>query len=370
MTWNRALIVVLTLSLAFTLGLLLRPRDDRDVPGPDYEAFVARAMKVADRLDEERRAAHGQPLAFVDAAARLRPAVVSIIGGSPSGESSAGTGVIVDAQGHILTNLHVIAGMTWLEVTLASHERYAGRVIGADEPTDLAVLGIDAGGNLFPAPLGDSDAVQVGEEVLAIGNALGFGWSVSHGIISSLHRSRFKNKDSGDYTDYIQTDAAINRGNSGGPLVDRFGRVIGINSVIVSESGASAGVGFALPAQDAWFVARQLIATNAVRRGYLGISGRDLAEVGRRARQTLGADTAEGVLVGTVEPGTPAERAGFRESDVILAMEGRRIEGIQALRSRVARVPIGTELRFSVIRDRREITIVATVALPRDRREG
>jgi S1-C subfamily serine protease len=288
--------------------------------------------------------------------------VVSIQG-LGSGMESSGTGVIFNNRGHILTNLHVIRGMRNLEVTLSSHDRYLARVVGIDPATDLAVIGIAAGDSLHPAVFGDSDALSVGDEVLAIGNAYGFGWTVTQGIVSSLHRSEFSDgglqSDEVIYTNFIQTDAAINPGNSGGPIVNLRGEVIGLASAIVSGSGASDGIGFAIPSADAAFVARELVQHGVVERGYLGIYGRSVSRFSREQRREMGVEGSRGAVVEKVARGSPAAAAGFRSGDIIVRVDGTPVEHYQVMRHRVARMSPGTELRFDILRDGRDASLQA-----------
>ncbi len=352
MNWTRGFILALSLSLAFTLGLLLRPHPASLDPGDDYAVDAAVARKVSRVLDAEG------PMggAFTRVAAALRPCTVSIQGTGSQGDST-GTGVILDTDGHVLTNLHVVEGLEAAVVSLSSGDRYRASLVGADEATDLAVLKIPASDVLLPIRFHEDDSLLVGQQVLAIGNAFGFGWSVSQGIISSLHRSGFSGRG---YTDYIQTDAAINPGNSGGPLVDTRGRCIGINSVIVSKTGGSAGIGFALPAADARFVADQLIRTGRVERGFLGVRGRALATFSREDRRSMGATGARGIVVTYVRAGSPAETV-LRRGDVILEMDGVEVESYDTLRARVARSEPGSEVAFRVLRSGEHLTLDVTV---------
>jgi len=289
-------------------------------------------------------------------AARLRPSVVSIHANTKFTDST-GTGVIIDKAGHILTNLHVVENLSDISVSLSSGDLFTAILLGSDEATDLALLKIKPDAALYPVTFADSEDLVVGQRVLAMGNAFGFGWSVTGGLISSLHRSDFQDRD---YTNYIQTDAAINPGNSGGPLVDARGHVIGINSVIVSKSGGSAGIGFALPASDARFVAEELIKRGKVDRGFLGVRGTGLGHLERKDRRKLGADTTRGVLLTYVAPRSPA--AGVLEpGDIIIEMDGSLVATYSALRSAIARARPGTTVQFRILRDgdplRRTVTL-------------
>ena len=352
MSRSALLIVVLSLSLAFTLGLLSRPRPGS--PAPEYDEQVA-AARIARRALEEAPLPK-QTYALI--ARRLMPSVVSIHGRGKEGVSSSGSGVILDRGGHILTNLHVIQGMNKVVVTLSSHDRYLARVVGIDEPTDLAVLHVEATG-LEPVTFGDSETLLVGEEVLAIGNALGFGWTVTHGIVSSLHRSSasLDGEAPGSYQDFIQTDATMNPGNSGGPLVNLEGEVVGINSLIVSGERAGGAIGFSIPSRDAVFVARELLLKGRVERGFLGVKGTDVRELSRRRRSEERIGVAHGVLVTYVKPGAPAAKAGVRVGDVILALDGRAVPDHHALRNRIARTPVDTVVDLSILRKGEEFSL-------------
>lgn len=311
------------------------------VPNVDYGMHAAVGREVSRLM--QMRAEMGAPH---EVAQKLRPAVVSLFGRGPTMEST-GTGVVVRGDGHILTNHHVVKGVDPIVVQLSSGETHTATLVGIDEPTDLALLHIDCPEVLSPIEWGDSEALIVGEEVLAIGNSFGLGWSVTHGIVSSLHRSA-RGFQRGDYSDFIQTDAAINPGNSGGPLVDMRGRVIGINSLLVSGQGN--GIGLALPSCDAQFVAGELLGDGKVDRGFLGVDGRDLQRVSREQREQLGMRTALGVHVDGVTADSAAQRADIRRDDAIISMDGQRMEGIAMLKARVARTAAGTSVELGVLR--------------------
>jgi S1-C subfamily serine protease len=305
---------------------------------------------------------------FVEVADRLRPSVVSIHGSSDH-DMSSGTGLIVSADGTVLTNYHVIEGMSRIVVTLSSADRFEARVVGQDEPTDLALLRIDGATDLLPAVFGDSETLRVAEEVLVIGAPFGLGWTVTRGIISSLHRSDlFGEGPDGrgrrafgrlTYTDYIQTDAAINLGNSGGPIVNSHGEVIGISVSILSRP--SEGIGFAIPSNDARFVANELMQRGKVRRGYLGVVGRDLSELDNVERRRVAANATGGMIVTSVAAGTAAEKAGLQAADVILAIDGKPVESFEGLRNRIARTPPLSEIALRVVRGGLEREVRAVI---------
>jgi serine protease Do len=270
--------------------------------------------------------------------------------------SAAGSGVIVTADGYIVTNNHVVEDATEIKVELTDNRTFDAKVIGTDKPSDLAVLKVNATG-LPMLPLGDSDNVRVGDVVLAIGNPLGLGQTVTSGIISAKGRST--GSADGSYEDFLQTDAAINRGNSGGALVNTNGELIGINSQILSPSGGNIGIGFAIPSSMARSVMDQLVKTGRVRRSKLGVG---IQPVTADMAASLGLSQARGAIVTQVEPGSPAERAGIRRGDVITAYNGTPVTDGNSLRNQVARTSPGAEANVTVWRDNREQQFKVTVS--------
>jgi serine protease Do len=224
-----------------------------------------------------------------------------------------GSGMIMDPKGYILTNHHVVGGATKIEVILSDGRRFPGKLIGTDPKTDLAVIHISARDPLPHVVFGDSDKVEVGEWVVAIGHPRGLDQTVTQGIISAKHRRGITDPNS--YQDFLQTDAAINPGNSGGPLLNLKGEVIGVNAVIVSESGGFEGIGFTIPSDIALHVAKALIAHGKVERGWLGVSIKDLSPDEAKA---LRAEGEKGALVAEVIKGGPAEKGGLRKNDLII----------------------------------------------------
>jgi serine protease Do len=266
-----------------------------------------------------------------------------------------GSGVIVTADGFILTNHHVVDGAQDIRVELNDNRALPAKVVGSDPPSDLAVLKVEAQG-LPVLPLGDSDRVRVGDIVLAVGNPLGVGQTVTSGIISAKGRST--GLSDGSFEDFLQTDAPINRGNSGGPLVNTAGELVGINSQILSPSGGSIGIGFAIPANMARSVMEQLVKTGKVRRGLLGVT---VQSVTSDLASSLGLSQVRGAIVGSVTPGGPAERAGLRRGDVILALNGAPVADSNSLRNQVARTQPGSEVTLTVSRDNREQQLRVTL---------
>ena len=265
----------------------------------------------------------------------------------PSVQMGLGSGVIVHANGTILTNHHVVDGAETIKVELKNNRIYDAKVIGSDPPSDLAVLKIE-GNNLPALSLGDSDRVRVGDVALAIGNPLGIGQTVTAGIISAKGRST--GLSDGSFEDFLQTDAPINQGNSGGALVNTEGELVGINSQILSTSGGSIGIGFAIPSNMARTVMDQLVKGGRVRRGQLGIT---IQPVTAEQAENLGLREPQGVLVASVASNSPAARAGLRPGDVITAFEGQPVTDGNTLRNRIASTSPGTHVKLTILRDQR-----------------
>jgi serine protease Do len=269
-------------------------------------------------------------------------------------QSGVGSGFIVDADGTILTNYHVVDGAQKLSVTLSDGKSYEAKVIGRDQKSDIAVIKIDAGHNLPAAPLGDSDQLEVGEWVMAIGNPFGLDHTVTSGIVSAKGR----NIGQGPYDNFIQTDASINPGNSGGPLINLRGEVVGINSAIFSQSGGNIGIGFAIPSNAVKELLPQLRDKGKVVRGFIGAS---VQKVTAEIADSLGINPARGALVADLVKGGPAERAGVKPGDVIIEFDRRPIKDSVDLPQQVARVAPGSAVPVKVIRDGKETTLRLTV---------
>ena len=266
-------------------------------------------------------------------------------------QRGVGSGFIVSPKGYILTNEHVVEGSSRIIVGLQSGEKYRGRVIGIDKETDVAVVKIDAPSDLPIVTLADSNAAQVGDWVLAIGSPFGLDQTVTAGIISKIERESpfFSN-----FQRFLQTDAAINRGNSGGPLVNMRGEVIGINSQIATSTGDYNGIGFALPAGEANFVYRQIVAQGRVRRGYLGVT---LESVKDEYARVYGLAEAKGAIIMDVQPTkdgqpTPAAKAGMQSNDIITEFNSQPVLSAQDLIQKVASTPVGESAAFTFLRDR------------------
>jgi serine protease Do len=261
----------------------------------------------------------------------------------PGPREGEGSGFIIDAEGYIVTNNHVIEGADTIEVTLNDGREYQARVIGRDPKTDLALIKVDDAPALPYVNLGDSGEARIGDWVLAVGNPFGLGGSVNAGIISA----RGRDINSGPYDDYLQIDAPINRGNSGGPLFDARGRVIGVNTAIYSPSGGNVGIGFAIPAEAASDIVSELRQKGRVERGWLGVQ---IQPVSEGVADSLGLEQAEGVLVAEVLPDSPAQAAGVRDGDVIVKAAGEPMKEYRDLTKLIAGIDAGTKIELEVIR--------------------
>ena len=341
----------------------------------------------------------GAPASFADLVAQLQPAVVNIstrqrvevqarrnpfqgtpfeqFFGQPGGQGgqgqpqtrrggSLGSGFIISGDGYIVTNNHVVAPgapnavVEQITVTMPDRTEYSARVVGRDPDSDLAVLKIDAT-NLPHVRFGDSTRTRVGDWVVAIGNPLGLGGTVTSGIVSALYRNVGPQGvgQGGAYDRYIQTDAAINQGNSGGPMFDMAGNVIGINSSILSNpGGGNIGIGFAIPSEVAEPIVRQLIEGRAITRGYLGI---ERVPVNEDLAASLGIPNGRGEFIQRVVPGQAAERAGIRPGDVVVRVAGQDVSPDNTLSYVVANIRPGTRIPIELIRDGRRMTVTATV---------
>jgi len=326
----------------------------------------------------------GAPMSFADMVAKLQPAVVNIsttqrvttnanpLAGTPfeafgggnqpvtRQAQSLGSGFIISADGYVVTNNHVIAAgaqgatVESITVTLPDKREFKAKVIGSDVQSDLAVLKIE-GANLPFVKFGDSASARVGDWVVAIGNPFGLGGSVTAGIVSALHRVT---GSGGAYDRFIQTDASINRGNSGGPMFDLNGNVIGINSQILSPTGGNVGIGFAIPAEEAKPVIDTLMKGQKITRGYLGIQMQDLTD---DIADGLGVPKGRGTVVARTEAGQPADKAGLKQGDVIVKVDGKDVTPDQTLSYLVANVKPGTSIPLELYRDGKPMKLTITV---------
>ncbi|MGE4322337.1 MAG: Do family serine endopeptidase [Sphingobium sp.] len=328
----------------------------------------------------------GAPASLADMVEKLQPAVVNIstkqrvtvqnpFQGTPFGDlfgfggpggrpqtrqaQSLGSGFLISADGYIVTNNHVVsagaqgATVDTITVTLTNREEYTAKLVGRDPATDIAVLKIDAKKALPFVKFGDSTKARVGDWVVAIGNPFALSGTVTAGIISAVHRGT-----GGTYDKFIQTDASINQGNSGGPMFDMRGNVIGINSQILSPSGGNVGIGFAIPSEQAQPIVETLRKGQSVRRGYLGVQ---ISPLGEDLADSLGLAKNRGEFVQGVEPGKGADKAGIKPGDVIVSVSGQEVSPDQNLSSIVASQPIGSKVPIVLIRNGQRQTVTAIV---------
>jgi S1-C subfamily serine protease len=306
--------------------------------------------------------------AVVNAAKRASPAVVNIevrhnapAAGAPRSRQhqprgGSGSGFIFTPDGFVLTNSHVVHGADAIDVTLSDGRSYAANLIGDDPETDLAVIEINAP-NLSSVEFGDSTAIQVGQLVIAIGNPYGFQYTVTAGVVSNLARS-FRGKNGRLIDNIIQTDAALNPGNSGGPLVDSHGRVIGVNTAIIP---AAQGICFAIPAATAQFVASRLIRDGRIRRSYIGVAGQNVP-LHRRVVRFYNLEVESGVLVVGVEPDSPAGKAGLIEGDLIIGLDEKSVRHIDDLQRLLTEEQVGVDVPMVVLRGTEKLTLRVTPA--------
>ncbi len=368
---SRALVVVMTASL-FSIGCA---QEKPAAPKPDIKfdnspvgdgggRFVTSYADVVEPVQKAVVSVYSTKI--VRERLRVDPFFRQFFGDRvPERESKQqglGSGVIVSPNGYILTNNHVVADADELKVLLSDGREVIAKVIGADEKTDVAVIKIDVE-NLPTLTMADSDKIRVGDVVFAVGNPLGVGQTVTMGIVSATGRNDvgiLANDQIGGYENFIQTDAAINQGNSGGALVDARGRLVGLNSAILSSgSGGNIGIGFAVPTNLAVSILNSLVATGKVQRGYLGVAGQNLDP---KLSESLGVNRdIKGVVISDVVKESPAAKAGLKRNDVIVKIDNRPVDSQLALRLIVAQIAPNTEVNVVVLRDGKEKTFKVKV---------
>ena len=370
--------VTVTLAVLFVVSLVK----------PDWLAWRAQVVEVREAAPGGpalQAATTGRPLSFSEAAKKAIPSVVNISATRqvrrrnplledpafqrffgerfnlpPETQLSLGSGVIVSREGYILTNDHVVEGVTDIQVTLHDGRTVIGKTVGTDPDTDLAVVRISSGG-LTPVTFGQSDQARVGDVVLAIGDPFSVGQTVTMGIISAVGREIGNQNPFGSF---IQTDAAINPGNSGGALVDTAGNLIGINTLIFSRSGGYQGIGFAIPVTLAKRVMEQIIETGTVTRGWFGV---DVADITPELSESLGLKAIKGAIVGAIERGSPAEKSGIKLGDVIFSINGRAVPDVTSALKAIAEVPPGKSVPVKLVRRGQELAVEVTVGKRRPR---
>ena len=379
-----AAIILMGIS-AFALAPAVQTTDSSE-PTREMAATQAPVRSTPPRMLE-----NGAPFSFADLVERVSPAVVTITSESietqaslnaedlpapfrdffnqngqgrsrtPHKAISAGSGFIIDRSGLIVTNNHVIENSRKITVKLPDGRSFEAKLIGTDPLTDIALIKVKSDKSLPTVEFGDDRQVRVGDWVVAVGNPFGLSNSVTAGIVSSLGRDI----GNGPYTDFIQIDAPINRGNSGGPTFDLRGQVIGMNSMIFSPSGGSVGIGFAIPSSVVHEVVAQLLAHGHVERGYLGVN---IQSITPDIASTLNISSPKGAIVAEVVPGGPAAKAGFEQGDVIVALNGRAVEDSRDLTRHIAALPAGATANFAVMRGGQKRNITAAIGNRPDQR--
>ena len=354
--------------------------------GPIAPAVVALQEAAPANTAEPRRNA----LSYADAAKKALPSVVHIYTSKqvksprhpfaddpvfrhffgdrfnqPQRQSGLGSGVIVSTEGYILTNNHVVEGMDEIEVATHDGRRFAARIAGMDPESDLAVLQIKADGKLPAVTLAPAESLRVGDVVLAIGNPFGVGQTVTHGIVSALGRTHL---GINTFENFIQTDAAINPGNSGGALVDGAGNLVGINTAIYSRSGGSLGIGFAIPVSVARSVMEEIIKSGTVTRGWIGVEAQEITP---ELAESFKLPATQGAIIAGVMRGSPADRAGIRPGDVLLAVGGKAVRDPQGMLELIAALAPGGSARFRLRREAKDVDVDVVIGKrPPARREA
>jgi len=369
--------VTVTLAALFVVSLVR----------PDWLAWRTQVVEVRETAPPALAApaANARALSFSDAAKKATASVVNISATRqvhrrspllddpafqrffgerfnlpPETQLSLGSGVIVSREGYILTNDHVVDGVSEIRVTLADGRELAGKIVGSDPDTDLAVVRVNANG-LVPITFGLSEQARVGDVVLAIGDPFSVGQTVTMGIISATGREI---QPASPFGSFIQTDAAINPGNSGGALVDVNGNLIGINTLIFSRSGGYQGIGFAIPVHLAKKVMEQIIETGSVTRGWFGV---DVADISAELAESLGLKGTRGAIVGGIEPGSPAQKGGIKLGDVIVSINGAPVVDSGTALNAIAAVPPGKSVPVKVLRRNQEVALDVMVGKRRPR---
>lgn len=351
-------------AIALAIGLAVAPhpvtaQDSNVTPPQDFSGIVAELSPAVVGITARGVRAPRPPMPGPG-----MPGMPSPFGqmpGMPGGQApereivAGGSGFLISQEGYVVTNNHVIEGASEIEIVLEDGATRDAELVGTDPATDIAVLKVSDASNIAVASWGDSDAMQPGAWTIAIGSPFGLGGTVTVGVLSATSRVI----GAGPYDAFLQTDASINSGNSGGPLFNTAGEVIGVNTAIFSPGGGNVGIGFAVPSSMAQDVVQQLIDTGEVQRGFIGVSLQALTDGLARA---LGLDGSDGAIVARVEPGAPAEAAGIREGDVILSIDGTTAEDPRQISRMVADIAPGAEVPVTVFRDGERVDVTLTLS--------
>ncbi len=345
----------LTAALLGTSAMTLTPSPAHAVPAGGYGDLVEAVSPAVVFIEVEGAAQTAQSQLPDNIPEELRRRFEEMVPqDNQPRRGGLGSGFIISEDGQIVTNAHVVAGAETVSVKLADGRKFDATVVGADPMTDIALLKIEADVDLPTVDFGTTDGLRVGDEVVAVGNPFGLGGTVTSGIISALSR----NINAGPFDDFIQTDAAINRGNSGGPLFNNDGDVIGVNTAIISPGGGSVGIGFAVPADLVQTVVADLADDGKIARGWLGVNIRPMTE---EVANVLGYDAPKGAVIEAVSKDSPADDAGLRKGDIILSFNGTKIEELRDLTRAVAILPPETTAPVTVLRKGREQVLDVTV---------
>ncbi|KZY05972.1 MULTISPECIES: Do family serine endopeptidase [unclassified Sulfitobacter] len=355
----RAAAMALAATLAATSALTTLPSTAMAVPAGGYADLVEAVSPSVVFIEVTAKARETDfqgslPEGMPEELRRRFEQMVPGQNGAPMPQQGLGSGFIISEDGQIVTNHHVVAGAETVTVKLADGRKLDAKVIGSDPMTDIALLKVEADVELPKVSFGTSETLRVGDEVVAVGNPFGLGGTVTSGIVSAMSR----NINAGPFDDFIQTDAAINRGNSGGPLFNNDGEVIGVNTAIISPAGGSVGIGFAVPSDLVQTIVADLADDGEVQRGWLGVQIRPMTD---EVATVLGYDAPKGAVVEMVNEDSPAEAAGLKKGDIILSFNGTEIEELRDLTRAVAETAPDAATEMVVLQKGEEVTLKVTV---------
>ncbi|MDF1727262.1 MAG: trypsin-like peptidase domain-containing protein [Sulfitobacter sp.] len=345
---------LLTASMVSATALTMTAPAAFAVPPGGYADLVEQVSPAVVFIEVTAKSSNAQATLPEGIPEELRRRFGDQMPGQQAPRQGLGSGFIISDEGQIVTNHHVVAGAEEVMVTLADGRKFEAQVVGSDPMTDIALIKIEADVDLPKVDFGETEGLRVGDEVVAVGNPFGLGGTVTSGIISALSR----NINSGPFDDFIQTDAAINRGNSGGPLFNNEGDVIGVNTAIISPGGGSVGIGFAVPADLVQTIVTDLADDGMIARGWLGVNIRPMTE---EVANVLGYEAPKGAVIEAVSPDSPAEEAGLRKDDIILSFGGIEIAELRDLTRAVATTTPEQSADVVVLRKGKEVTLDVTV---------